>query len=143
MFLKFWHAAALIVAAQTALAQGPAPSPFFTPAPAASPQPEATPSALLSAAPELTRADLEPFLDGLVNSQLLNRNIAGAVVAVVRDGQVVLAKGYGYADFEAKKPVIANETLFRPGSISKLFNAVAVMQLVEAGQLDLDNDIRE
>src|SRR5206468_4833454 len=50
---------------------------------------------------------------------------------------------YGYADFDAKKPVIANETLFRPGSISKLFNAVAVMQLVEARQLDLDKDIRE
>lgn len=143
MFLKFWGAAALIAAAQTALAQGPAPSPFFTPAPAASPRPEATPSALLSAAPELTRADLEPFLEGLMNSQLLNRNMAGAVIAVVADGKLVLAKGYGYADFEKKKPVAADETLFRAGSISKLFNAVAVMQLVEAGQLDLDKDVRE
>src|SRR3954451_17351886 len=143
MFLKFWRAAALIVAAQTTLAQGPAPSPFFTPAPAASPQPEATPSALLSSAPGLTRADLEPFFDGLINSQLLNRNMAGAVVSVVRDGQVVLAKGYGYADFEAKKPVLADETLFRPGSISKLFNAVAVMQLVEQGKLDLDHDVND
>src|SRR3954470_8364836 len=113
MFPKLLRATALIVAAQTALAQGPAPSPFFTPAPAASPQPEATPSALLSAAPELTRADLEPFLEGLINSQLLNRNMAGAVIAVVADGKLVLAKGYGYADFEKKKPVLANETLFR------------------------------
>ena len=91
----------------------------------------------------MTRADLEPFLDGLLNSQIENRDIAGAVVAVVRDDQVVLAKGYGFADFEQRIPVSADATLFRPGSISKLFNAIAVMQLVEQGKLDLDRDVRE
>ena len=89
------------------------------------------------------RADLEPFLDGLIDSQLRNRDVAGAVVAVVKDGEVLLAKGYGFADFQQKRPVNAEETLFRPGSIAKLFTAIAVMQLVERGKLDLDRDIRD
>src|SRR5205807_9027263 len=88
-------------------------------------------------------ADFETFLDALIPSQLQNRNIPGAVVSVVKDGQVLFAKGYGYADFDAKKPVLADQTLFRPGSISKLFTATAVMQLVEQGKLDLDRDVNE
>src|SRR5437899_4546777 len=121
-------------------AQGPAPSPFISgssppPAqvPAVAPQP--------SPPPVLTEADFETFLDALIPSQLRTRNIAGAVVSVVKDGQVLFAKGYGYADFEAKKPVLADQTLFRPGSISKLFSATAVMQLAEQGKLDLDRDV--
>ncbi|HEY4271444.1 MAG TPA: serine hydrolase domain-containing protein [Candidatus Udaeobacter sp.] len=94
-------------------------------------------------APELTKADFETFLDALIPSQLRNRNIAGAVVSVVKDGQVLFQKGYGYANFEAKKPVVPDQTLFRPGSISKLFTATAVMQLVEQGKLDLDRDVND
>jgi CubicO group peptidase (beta-lactamase class C family) len=89
----------------------------------------------------LTRADFETFLDALIPSQLRNRNIAGAVMSVVKDGQVLFQKGYGYADVEEKKPVIPDQTLFRPGSITKLFTATAVMQLVEQGKLDLDRDV--
>ena len=70
---------------------------------------------------ELTAADLEAFLDGVMPMQLQRADIAGAVVAVVKDGKVLFAKGYGYADVEGKKPVSAEDTLFRPGSISKLF----------------------
>jgi CubicO group peptidase (beta-lactamase class C family) len=92
---------------------------------------------------ELTKADLEPFLDALLPAQLQNRDIAGAVVAVVKDGQVLLAKGYGYADYTAKKPVVADQTMFRPGSIAKVFTATAVMQLVEQGKLDLDRDVND
>jgi CubicO group peptidase (beta-lactamase class C family) len=69
--------------------------------------------------------------------------MAGAIVAVVQDGQVLLAKGYGDADVATKKPVVADQTLFRPGSISKVFTAIAVMQLVEQGKLDLDRDVNE
>jgi CubicO group peptidase (beta-lactamase class C family) len=61
----------------------------------------------------------------------------------VKDGQVLFQKGYGYADVEEKKPVLPDQTLFRPGSISKLFTATAVMQLVEQGKLDLDRDIND
>jgi len=90
---------------------------------------------------ELTAQDLEPFLDGIVPLQLEQDNIAGATIAVVKEGKVLFAKGYGYADYEKKKPVSAEETLFRPGSVSKLFTWTAVMQLVEQGKLDLDRDV--
>ncbi|HLW52706.1 MAG TPA: serine hydrolase domain-containing protein [Candidatus Angelobacter sp.] len=90
---------------------------------------------------EMTAADVGAFLDGFVPMQLARENIAGAVVLVVKDGQVLFAKGYGYSDVEKKTPVYVDATLFRPGSISKLFTWTAVMQLVEQGKLDLDRDI--
>jgi CubicO group peptidase (beta-lactamase class C family) len=121
-------------------AQGPAPSPLLSPAPILQPP---APLPELAIAHELTKPDLEAFLDALIPAQLQNRDIAGATIAVVKDGQVCLAKGYGYTDFAAKKPVIADKTLFRPGSISKTFTAIAVMQLVEQGKLDLDRDVND
>jgi CubicO group peptidase (beta-lactamase class C family) len=139
--LVAWLATIFAVVADVR-AQGPAPSPLISlpsPPPAAVP----APSPQTSPAPALTKQDLETFLDGLIPSQLQTRNIAGAVVSVVKDGQVLFQKGYGYADLDAKKPVIADQTLFRPGSISKLFTATAVMQLVEQGKLDLDRDVNE
>ena len=122
-----------------AVAQGPAPTPLFSPAPVL-PEPAVTEAGGIH---ELTKVDLEAFLDALLPAQLQNRDIAGAVVAVVKDGKVLLAKGYGYADFAAKKPVVADQTMFRPGSISKVFTATAVMQLVEQGKLDLDRDVND
>lgn len=89
----------------------------------------------------LTAADVEAFFDGLIPLQLEQREIAGAVVVVVHGGGVLLAKGYGYADVEQKTPVSPEKTLFRPGSVSKLFTWTAVMQLVEQGKLDLDQDV--
>ena len=67
--------------------------------------------------------------------------VAGAVVVVVKDGQVFFQKGYGYEDVEKQAPVDPAQTLFRPGSVSKLFTWTAVMQLVEQGKLDLDADV--
>lgn len=138
----FLGLATILVLGPAALGQGPAPSPLISlpsppPAKVAPAAPESSP------APALTKQDLEPFFDALIPSQLRTRNIAGAVVSVVKDGQVLLQKGYGYADLEAKTPVLADQTLFRPGSISKLFTATAVMQLVEQGKLDLDRDVNE
>ncbi len=92
---------------------------------------------------ELTAQDLEAFLDGIVPLQLQRDDIAGAIIAVVKDGKLLFAKGYGYADYEKKKPVSAEETLFRPGSVSKLFTWTAIMQLVEQGKLDLDRDVND
>src|SRR3984893_15214485 len=133
---------AIILVAAIAHAQGPAPSPLISlPSPPPAKVPTAAPQQ--SPPPAFTKADFETFLDALIPSQLQTRNIAGAVVSVVKDGQVLFAKGYGYADVEAKKPVLADVTLFRPGSISKLFTATAVMQLVEQGKLDLDRDVNE
>jgi len=120
-------------------AQGPAPSPVFPSAPVSSAPATPEPTGVH----DLTKADLEAFLDALLPAQLQSRDMAGAVVAVVKDGQVLLAKGYGDADVAAKKPVVAGETLFRPGSISKVFTAIAVLQLVEQGKLDLDRDVND
>src|SRR4030095_14904681 len=92
---------------------------------------------------ELTAQDLEAFLDGIVPVQLERDDIAGATISVVKDGKLLFAKGYGYADVEKKKPVSAEETLFRPGSVSKLFTWTAVMQLVEQGKLELDRNVND
>jgi CubicO group peptidase (beta-lactamase class C family) len=85
--------------------------------------------------------ELKAFMNGAVNASLKAHHIPGATVAVVKDGQIIFSKGYGYADIEERKPVLANETLFRVGSVSKLFIWTAAMQLAEEGRLDLDADI--
>jgi CubicO group peptidase (beta-lactamase class C family) len=94
-------------------------------------------------APRLAKEDLETFLDGFVPMQLERDDIAGAVICVVKDGKVVLEKGYGFADVQNKKPVIPDATLFRPGSISKTFMWTAVMQLMEQGKIKLDRDVND
>jgi len=100
-----------------------------------------TSSAIPAPTHELTAADLESFLDGMMPAQLEREDIAGAVVSVVKDGKLLFAKGYGYSDIEKRQPVTADATLFRPGSISKLFTWTSIMQLVEQGKLDLDKDV--
>ncbi|HEX3184506.1 MAG TPA: serine hydrolase domain-containing protein, partial [Pyrinomonadaceae bacterium] len=92
---------------------------------------------------EMTATDVETFLDGIVPLQLGHSDIAGATVSVVKDGKLLFAKGYGYADVQKKQPVSPQDTLFRPGSISKLFTWTSVMQLFEQGKLDLDRDVNE
>ena len=94
-----------------------------------------------SGAPQMTKADVEAWLDGFMPYALKRGDIAGAVVVVVKDGQVLAEKGYGYADVARHKPVDPQTTLFRPGSVSKLLTWTAVMQLVEQGKLGLDADV--
>lgn len=91
----------------------------------------------------LTPVDLESWMDGFMPFALASGDVAGAVVVVVKDGQVLLQKGYGYSDLATRAPVDPETTLFRPGSVSKLFTWTAVMQLVEAGKLDLDADVNQ
>jgi CubicO group peptidase (beta-lactamase class C family) len=109
---------------------------------------EATPASAPVAAPaaplvahELTAQDAQAWLDGLMPTALRTARAPGAVIAIVKDGQVLLEKGYGLADEKRAIPVDAQRTLFRPGSTSKLFTWTAVMQLVEQGKLDLDVDV--
>ena len=119
----------------------------FAQVPTQSPVTPDAPPALSATAPgrarEMTAADVETFIDGILPLQIKTDDIAGATVAVVKNGKLLFAKGYGYADVEKKHPVSAPETLFRPGSISKLFTWTAVMQLFEQGKLDLDRDVNE
>ena len=89
----------------------------------------------------LDQADLTAFFDGIFPLQLERSDIGGASVLVMKDGKVLLEKGYGYSDVKAKKPVDPASTIFRLASISKLFTWVSVMQLEEQGKLNLDTDI--
>ncbi len=93
------------------------------------------------AAPVLSAADVSAWLDGYIPYAIATGDIVGGVVTVVKDGAVLVNRGYGYADLERRVPVDPDKTLFRPGSISKLFTWTAIMQLVERGELDLDADI--
>jgi CubicO group peptidase (beta-lactamase class C family) len=86
-------------------------------------------------------AELGAFLDDLFAKQMAEYHIAGAAVAVVKDGKLFFANGYGYADVTEGVPVDPEQTIFRIGSVGKLFTWTAVMQLVEQGKLDLDADI--
>jgi CubicO group peptidase (beta-lactamase class C family) len=99
------------------------------------------PAPLASAGHELTAADAEAWLDGLLIHGLKRGDIAGAVIAIVKDGKVLYQAGYGYADVEKKRPMDPERVLTRIGSTSKLFTWTAVMQLVQQGKLDLDRNV--
>src|SRR5215218_9760750 len=88
-------------------------------------------------------AELKAFLDEELGREMEKHHIAGAAVSVVKDGELFFAKGYGYADLDNKIPVDPEQTVFRIGSVGKLFTWTAVMQLVEQGKLDLDEDIND
>ena len=96
-----------------------------------------------TSAPQLTRGDVEAWLDGFLPYAMNSGDIAGGVVVVVKDGEVLAQKGYGYADVATKKPVDPERTMFRAGSVAKLVTHTAVMQLVEQGKLDLNGDIAQ
>jgi CubicO group peptidase (beta-lactamase class C family) len=132
LFLLFCFAIAAFV-----IAQGPAVGPKSAKAE------EQPPAAAAPAAPQMTAEDVGAFLDGVLPQQIERENIAGATVIVVKDGKVLYSRGYGFSDVEKRTPVNPDTTLFRPGSISKLFTWTAVMQQVEQGKIDLDKDVNE
>jgi CubicO group peptidase (beta-lactamase class C family) len=113
--------------------------------PAAAPAAEAKPALATAAttAHPLEKADLEAFVDGIVPLQMERSDVAGATVLVMKDGQVLLKKGYGFSDLKKKQPVDPDTTMFRLASISKLFTWVSVMQLTEQGKLDIDADVNK
>ena len=132
--------------AQTPVAPAPVNSPPAPQAPAIpAPAPQVVVPKSAAAVPvtahPLEPADLEAFFDAIFPLQLERSDIGGATVLVMKDGNVLLLKGYGFADVKKKKPVDPSATIFRLASISKLFTWVSVMQLVEQGKLSLDTDI--
>jgi CubicO group peptidase (beta-lactamase class C family) len=84
---------------------------------------------------------LETLVDGVMTAEMAKQQIPGAAFVLVEDGRVVLAKGYGLADVEKKKPVDPAKTIFPIASITKVFTATAVVQLADRGKLDLDADV--
>jgi len=86
-------------------------------------------------------AELEAYVDGVVEPAMEHDHIAGVVVSVVQDGQVVLKKGYGWADVEAHRPADPDATLFSIGSITKTFTWLMAMDAVAQGRMNLDAPI--
>ena len=78
----------------------------------------------------------QPF-DAGVTALLKKWNIPGAAIAVAKDGRLVLARGYGYADFESKQ-LMQPDSMFRIGSNSKVLTSMAILHLRDQGLLDLD-----
>lgn len=85
--------------------------------------------------------EFETFVDSIISQQLTDFNIVGATFSAVKDGKIYLNKGYGYEYRHLFQLVNPNSTLFRIGSISKTFTAIATLQLVENALLDLDVDV--
>lgn len=110
--------------------------------PPTSPPPPVTPP---TGAHELTKTDIDAWLDGKLTDALDNGDFPGAMVVVVKDGEILTSRGYGHAtigtDASTQVPVDPETTVFRWGSISKIPTSIAAMQLVEQGKLDLDTDI--
>jgi len=107
----------------------------------ASPRALAPAAAATTSEPRLEASDLSAFADGFFPYAIRQGDVAGAVVVVVKDGRVLFEKGYGFADVASRTPPDPEKTLFRLGSTSKLMTWTAIMQLVEAGKLDLDRDV--
>lgn len=94
-----------------------------------------------SAAAPLPAPQLEAFVDGVVRRAMSRDHIAGVTISVVQNGQVVLKKGYGFANLGQRKPVDPDKTLFRIASISKTFTWIALMNEIEAGRMRLDGPV--
>jgi CubicO group peptidase (beta-lactamase class C family) len=134
-----WALALALCAAPIALRAQQSPASLVPPGPTA-PIPPAQPVAAHESH-ALTADDVGSWLDGFMPFAIARGDIAGAAVVVVKDGQVLVQKGYGYADAATPTKVDPATTLFRPGSVSKLFTWTSVMQLVEQGKIGLDTDI--
>ncbi len=81
------------------------------------------------------------FVDSVINTQIKKENIPGAAFVFVKDGKVYYSKGYGLANVEKNIQVDPGKTIFRIGSISKVFTADALLQLADKGLLDLNKDV--
>jgi CubicO group peptidase (beta-lactamase class C family) len=92
-----------------------------------------------------TAAGLAPTtvdrIDSIANAWMLQRSVPGISITIVRDGDVLLARGYGTSDANRPAPV-TEETIFDLGSIKKHVTATAVMQLAERGLIDLDDPVQ-
>lgn len=93
-------------------------------------------------APSAPADDPVARIDAWAREAVESGQVAGLSVAVRRDPEIVLARGYGHADLENEVPA-SEHTVYRIGSVTKQFTAAVVMQLVAEGRVDLDADIRD
>lgn len=91
--------------------------------------------------PTITSREVESFLSDFLVHRMKELHVPGLTFSMVKNGRPFLYKGYGFANIEKEIPANPVTTIFRTGSISKLITATAVIQLVEQGKLNLDQDI--
>jgi len=85
--------------------------------------------------------ELENFLDAYFAEQMPALHVPGVTFVLVRDGDILFAKGYGYADLENQSPYDPDTTVFWAASITKVFSVVGVLQLYEQGLIHLEDDV--
>ena len=88
----------------------------------------------------LSLSEVETKVDAYIK-EYIGDTVPGAAVTIVKDGQTVLQKGFGYSDVETKAKVDPENTMFHYGNLSQIYTWTAVLQLVEQGKLDLKEDI--
>ncbi|MBH5319961.1 serine hydrolase [Paenibacillus sp. GSMTC-2017] len=91
---------------------------------------------------KLNPQEIESFIDPVFEKAMKKHNVNGSNFVVVQDGEVLVSKGYGFADKE-KKIAVDKDTVFQIASVSKTFTALAALQLVEGGKMELDRDIQD
>jgi CubicO group peptidase (beta-lactamase class C family) len=101
------------------------------------------PALSLAGSERIDSAAAAAFFDRELPASMERHGVPGGVVTVVHDGEVVLLRGYGHADLESGDPVDPHTTVFRTGSVAKVVTTTGVMQLAEAGTVDLDTDVTE
>ncbi|MFQ6310727.1 serine hydrolase domain-containing protein [Lysobacter capsici] len=136
--LKSFAGALLLVAAIGAPHAQPAP---LSPAPPAAAMPAVAPAA--AASQRLNTQELAAYVDGVVESYQRRFGIAGVTVAVVDAQGPLLLRGYGIASQDPPRPVSADRTLFRIGSVSKTFTYLETLKLIDAGKLKLDAPVND
>ena len=102
-----------------------------------SPQTAARPSLPINA------DELAAFINPIIKAQLEKEHIPGAVFVLVQNGKILYQRGYGFADLEKKKRVDPFRTIWRIGSISKVFTATATVQLADRGRFRLTDDVNQ
>jgi len=126
--MKLYSAVLLLSVANVACAQSPPPS-----------------RSAQTTAPHLSSlidsAELAGFVDTLITGQMAKENIPGAVFLLVQNGKVLYQRGYGFANISRLQPVNPETTIWRIGSISKVFTATAVVQLADRGRYRLTDDV--
>jgi CubicO group peptidase (beta-lactamase class C family) len=139
--LLAFAAAVTLHASALAGAAGPdvlAPAPGATTA-----APPAAKRALLKPGQPIPAGELAAFVDGVMAAEMRARHIAGGAVSVVQHGRVVLERGYGVSHVTPDRPVDPERTLFRIGSVSKVFTWIALAQAAEQGKVRLDAPVND
>ena len=88
-------------------------------------------------------ASIAGFFDQFFMEEMEKRHVPGAIFSLVKNGELIYLKGYGYSNMDTREPVDPFQTTFFAGSVSKLFTATAIMQLHERGEVDLNTDVQE